>query len=126
MIALTKYKGIIDGKPVHIATVTAEGNPNLAVASDVKVLDDTHLVISVNEMVRTQENIQHNSKVVITAFDDDWKGVRIFGDAKFYDSGEYYEICRKTFFGNGEVSPFGATKPKGTIVVTVAEAKEYV
>ena len=126
MVALTKYKEIIDGKPVHIATVTAEGNPNLAVASDVKVLDDEHLVISVNEMVRTQENIQHNPKVGMTACDEDWKGVRIFGEAKFYDSGEYYEICRETFFGNGEVSPFGATKPKGAIVVKVAEAKEYV
>lgn len=126
MTALTKYQAIINGKPVHIATVTADGDPNLAVASDVKVLDDAHLVISVNEMVRTQKNIQHNPKVVMTAFDKDWKGVRIFGEAKFYDSGEYYEICRKTFFGNGEVSPFGATKPKGVIVVTVAETKEYV
>jgi len=123
---LEKYKAIIDGKPVHIATVTAEGNPNLAVASDVKVMDGKNLVISVNEMVRTQENIQHNPKVVITAFDEDWKGVRIFGEAKFYETGKYYDLCRETFFGNGEVSPFGATKPKGAILVTVNDVMEYV
>ena len=126
MVVLTRYKEIIDGKPIHIATVTTDGDPNLAVASDVKVLDDEHLVISVNEMVRTQENVRHNPKVVITAFDQNWKGVRVFGEAKFYDSGEYYEICERTFFGNGEVSPFGVTRPKGAIVVTATDAKEYV
>ncbi len=126
MPTLTQYQAIIDGKPVHIATVTPEGDPNLAVASDVKVLDGAHLVISVNEMTHTQENIQYNSRVVMTAFDKDWKGVRIFGEAKFYESGKYYDICERTFFGNGEVSPFGATKPKGAIVVTATDVKEYV
>ena len=126
MPTLTQYKGIIDGKPIHIATVTPNSNPNLAVASDVKVLDGKRLVISVNEMAHTQENIQHNPKVIITAFDKDWKGIRIFGAAKFYSDGEYYELCEKTFFSNGEVSPFGATKPKGAIVVEVAQLEKYV
>lgn len=126
MPALLEFQEILNGKPIHIATVTPEGNPNLAVASDVKVLDDNHLLISVNEMTRTQENIQANPQVVITAFDDDWKGVRIFGKAKFYEDGEYYDLCEKTFFGNGEVSPFGATKPKGAIVVEASAVKEYV
>ena len=126
MPTLTKYREIIDGKPIHIATVTPDGNPNLAVASDVKILDDGHLLISANEMTRTPENIKANPKVIITAFDPDWKGVRIFGEAKFYESGEYYDLCEQTFFSQGEVSPFGATKPKGAIVVEVVEAKEYV
>lgn len=126
MPTLTEYQKIIDDKPIHIATVTPEGHPNLAVASDVKVLDDSHLLISVNEMNRTQENIQKNPRVVITAFDPDWKGVRIFGTAQFYEDGEYYDLCEKTFFGKGEVSPFGTTKPKGAIVVEAAEVKEYV
>lgn len=46
MATLTKYKEIIDGKPIHIATVTPNNHPNLAVASDVLVLDDNHLLIS--------------------------------------------------------------------------------
>lgn len=37
MATLTQYQEIINSKPVHIATVTAEGDPNLAVATDVKV-----------------------------------------------------------------------------------------
>lgn len=126
MTTLTEYKEIINSKPIHIATVTPDNHPNLAVASDVLVLDDNHLLISVNEMTRTQANIQQNPQVVITAFDPDWRGVRVFGTAKFYDSGEYYDLCTKTFFSKGEVSPFGATKPKGAILVETTDVKEYV
>lgn len=71
MPQLTDYQNIINGKPIHIATVTSSGDPNLAVASDVQVLDDERLLISVNEMMHTQENIKVNPKVVITAFDKD-------------------------------------------------------
>lgn len=122
---LLDYKELIDGNPMHIATVNKENNPNLAVASDVKVIAENKIIISVNEMVNTQENIQYNQNVVITTFDKDYKGLRIYGKAQYYADGEYYDICEKTFFGNGEVSPFGATKPKGAIVVTVDEAAKY-
>lgn len=123
---LTKYQDLINGKPIHIATVTPSGDPNLAVASDVEVLDDNHLLISANEMVHTIENIIQNPKVVITAFDKDWKGVRIFGTANFYETGEYYDLCKRKFFSKGEITPFGATKPKGAIVVKVTDLKDFV
>lgn len=123
---LFEYKELIDGNPLHIATINKDNNPNLSVASDVKVIEENKLIISVNEMVNTQENIQYNPNVVLTSFDKDWKGLRIFGTAEFFTEGEYYGICEKTFFSNGEVSPFGATKPKGAIVVTVNKMAEYV
>lgn len=123
---LLDYKELIDGKPIHIATVNKENNPNLAVASDVKIIDNNKLVISVNEMRNTQENIKRNPNVVITVFDNDYKGLRIFRTAEYFETGEYYDICQKTFFGNGEISPFGATKPKGAILVTIKNMAEYV
>ena len=43
----------------------------------------------------------------------------------FYDSGEYYDFCNNTFFSNNKVSPFGATKPKGAIVVITKKIEEY-
>ena len=49
---LFEYKELIDGKPMHIATVNSENNPNLAVASDVWVIEENKLIISVNEMVK--------------------------------------------------------------------------
>ena len=64
--------------------------------------------------------------VVLTVFDNDYKGLRIFGKANYYTDGKYYDFCMKTFFGNGEVTPFGATKPKGAIVVNVAKVEKLV
>jgi len=122
---LFEYKELIDGKPMHIATVNSENNPNLAVASDVRVIEKNKLIISVNEMVNTQNNIQYNPNVVLTVFDENYKGLRIFGTANFFTNGKYYDFCKNTFFGNGEVSPFGATKPKGAIVVTITNIAKY-
>ena len=61
---LFEYKDLIDGKPMHIATVNKSNNPNLAVASDVKVIENDKIIISVNEMVNTQENIQLRSTFI--------------------------------------------------------------
>lgn len=123
---LFEYKDLIDGKPMHIATVNKENNPNLAVASDVKVIESNKIIISVNEMINTQNNIQYNNNVVLTVFNEKYEGLRIFGIAQFYTNGKYFDFCKKNFFGNGEVSPFGATEPKGAIVVTVSKADKYV
>lgn len=119
---LFDYKGLIDGKPIHIATVNSSNNPNLSVASDVRVIEKNKIIISVNEMNNTQKNIEYNSNVVLTAFK---VGLRIFGKGQFYTDGEYYEFCNNTFFSNGEVTPFGATKPKGAIVVKVEKIEEF-
>lgn len=123
---LFEYKDLIDGKPMHIATVNKDNNPNLSVASDIKVIAENKLVISVNEMVNTQKNIQYNHNVVLTVFNEKYEGLRMFGTAEFYSDGEYYELCKNTFFSNGEVSPFGATKPKGALVVTVDKVAKYI
>lgn len=122
---LFSYKNLIDGKPMHIATVNKENNPNLAVASDVRVIDENKIIISINEMVNTQKNIEYNHNVVLTVFNDKYEGLRIWGIANYYESGEYYDFCSNTFFANGETTPFGATKPKGAIVVTIKKLEEY-
>ena len=123
---LFQYKDLIDGKPMHIATVNKDNNPNLAVAADIKVIDNNKIIVSVNEMVNTPKNIQYNNNVVLTVFNENCEGLRIFGTAEFYESGLYFDLCRNTFFSNGEVTAFGATEPKGAIVITVNEVFEYV
>lgn len=95
---LFDYKDLIDGKPIHIATVNSNNNPNLSVASDVKIIEEDKIIVSVNEMNNTQKNIEYNQNVVITAFNKEWVGLRIFGKAQFYTNGEYYDFCHKTFF----------------------------
>lgn len=122
---LFNYKDLINDKPMHIATVNKNNNPNLSVASDVRVIEENKIIISVNEMVNTQENIQYNPNVVLTIFDKNYKGLRIFGNAKFFADGKYYDFCKNTFFSNNDVTPFGATKPKGAIVVTINNVQNF-
>lgn len=122
---LFEYTDLINDKPMHIATVRANNNPNLSVASDVRVIDNDKIIISVNEMNNTQRNIKNNPNVVLTVFNKDWIGLRIFGEATFYLDGEYYDFCQNTFFANNETTPFGATKPKGAIVVKVVKIEEF-
>lgn len=122
---LLDYKEQIDNKPTHIATVSKDNKPNLAVASNIRVIDENRLVISINEMNNTQNNIQYNDNVALTVFNDKWVGLRMFGKGKFYESGEYYDFCFKTFFPNGKVSPCGATRPKGALVITIEKIEEY-
>lgn len=122
---LLDYKELIDGKPMHIATINSDNNPNLSVASDIRVLEEDKIIISVNEMNNTQRNISYNSNVVLTVFNEEWVGLRMYGKAKFYEDGEYYDFCNKTFFSNGEVTPFGATKPKGAIVINIEKVEEF-
>lgn len=52
---LFDYKELIDGRPIHIATVNNSNNPNLSVASDVRVIEKDKIIISVNEMNNTQK-----------------------------------------------------------------------
>ena len=122
---LFEHENLINNKPIHIATVNNKNNPNLSVASDVRVIEKNKIIISVNEMNNTQINIEYNPNVVITVFNDEWVGLRIFGTAKFYSDGEYYDFCQNTFFGNDEVTPFGATKPKGAIVVSIDKIEKF-
>lgn len=122
---LFDYTELINDKPIHIATINSNNNPNLCVVSDVRVIDKNKIIISVNEMNNTQKNIQYNDNVVITAFNNDWVGLIMYGKAIFYNDGEYYDFCKNTFFSNNEVTPFGATKPKGAIVVTLDKIEDY-
>lgn len=124
MINLLEKKEIIESNPMHIATVSADNKPNLSVASDVRVIEKNKIIISHNEMINTPKNILTNNNIVLTTFNEKWEGLRMTGVANYYTDGEYYDFCKRTFFGNGEISAFGATKPKGAIVITIEKVEE--
>ena len=111
-ITLTSYVDLIEGNPCHIASVAPGGVANLAVASDIKVLDDKTILISNNEMEHTPDNILANASVVLTSFNEAWAGLRITGNAKYYISGKYFKICDQLFKSD-------KATPKGAIVIKV-------
>ena len=122
---LFKYVNLINDKPIHIATVNNENKPNIAVASNVRIIEKNKIIISVNEMVNTQKNIKNNPNVVMTIFNEEWVGLRIFGKAEFYTDGEYYDFCYNTFFKNNKKVLLSGKKLKGAIVVTVEKIEDY-
>ena len=115
-VKLMGFVNLIEENPCHIATVNADGAPNLSVASDIKVLDDETILISNNEMIHTPDNIVSNHNVVLTSFSDKWAGVRLTGIASYHTKGEYFDICNKHF--NNETAT-----PKGAIIVKVTKVE---
>lgn len=111
-VKLTNYKQLIEGNPCHIATIRNGNFPNLSVASDIKVLDDTTILISNNEMINTPNNIVENCNIVLTSFNSKWAGIRLTGEAEYYTNGKYFDICNQYF--NNETAT-----PKGAIIVKV-------
>ncbi len=115
-IKLETIKNLIECHPMHIATITKESHPNLAVVSDIKVLDNKTLLLSNNEMIHTPDNIQNNPNVVLTSFNEKWAGVRITGKAKYYTKGKYFELCDELF--NNDTAT-----PKGVIIIKVTKVE---
>ncbi|MCP9332685.1 pyridoxamine 5'-phosphate oxidase family protein [Lentilactobacillus hilgardii] len=106
-------KDLIAGELSYIATVDADGNPDVGPKISMRVLDDEHLIY--NEMTggQTQANINDNGKVIVaTANAKALKGFRFGGTAKLYTDGPYYEQAEKWAEGKFPV-------PKGAGVINI-------
>ena len=113
---IKKFATLIEGKPCHIATVSYENKPNIAVASDIHILDEKHILIYQNEMMHTPDNIITNKYVMLTSFNDKWVGLRLSGIAFYYTEGKHMELCNKLF--NNETAT-----PKGVIIVEITKVE---
>lgn len=111
-----RFTTLIEGNPCYIATVSYENKPNIAVASDIHILDEKHILISQNEMIHTPENILNNKYVVLISFNDKWGWLRLSGIAFYYTEGKYMEVCNKLF--NNETAT-----PKGVIIVEITKVE---
>jgi hypothetical protein len=115
---LSEYQNLLENNPLSIATTNGE-QPNIATASDVKVVSDNQLLISHNEMIKTVVNITTagGGGVCIMAFDKNWQGVRIYGTAEYFDSGKWFDKVKKLFANE-------RTSPKGAILVTAEKVEK--
>ncbi len=112
MLNLYQFTDLLEKNPLTIATVNDNGQPNLAVAADVKVISENQLLIAHNEMIKTITNIKNQEKICITSFNQDWQGIRIYGKAEYFNNGPYFEQIVKLF-----TTP--DNNPKGAILITV-------
>lgn len=111
MSNLYQFAEILENNPLTLATVDIAGQPNLAVVADVKIISENQLLIAHNEMVKTIINIKNQPKVCLTCFNKDWQGVRIYGEASYFDDGRYFEQIAN-IFGTA------TNHPKGAILIT--------
>ena len=113
---LNNYKKLIENNPCHIATINDDNTPNLAVASDIKNLNNKIILISNNEMIHTPDNIIRNNNVVMTSFNGKWAGLRITGIINYQTKGQFFDKCNNLF--NNDTAT-----PKGAIIIEVTKVE---
>lgn len=87
-------KKLIETNPNALATVGTNCEPNVIAVAFVKVVSPTELLISDNFMRQTLKNLTRNKKVGIAVWDRKWKGCKIAGTARYYDSGKWAKLVK--------------------------------
>ena len=82
-----------------------------------KVVGTNQILISHSEMIKTVDNIKANPAICLTTFDQDWKGVRMYGQAQYHTTGKWHQMAKKLFTTD-------KSTPKGAIIVTVDSLEE--
>jgi len=113
---MNDIKKLLSENPTIIAT-SDNDLPNISIASDVVLIDEKTILISHNEMIKTIENIKQNQNIALLCLDKNYVGVRIFGKAEYYTSGNFFNKVVELFKNE-------KTDPKGAIVVKIKEVKE--
>ena len=90
---LLNYKELIENNPCHIATVNSNKEPNLSVASDIKILDKNIILISNNEMINTPDNIVSNENIVHYAL-----GLKPWQDDKVFLASHFWDYAKDSLF----------------------------
>lgn len=120
MAQLTQeMKDLVAAQQCFIATVNADGTPNVGPKRSTRVLDDEHLVFNEITGKQTWANIQRGSKVAIAVVDrEKLQGYRFVGTPSAITSGELYERTVAMLQKAGITAPLKA-------IVTVKVEKIY-
>ena len=104
-----------------IATVCADGTPNLSPKGTADVWDDDHLYFADLRSPQTIRNLRLNPAMEINVVDQ-WvrKGYRFKGTAEVVTEGELYERGLVTLASNRDVDP---ARVKAIVIMKVVDAK---
>lgn len=91
-----EMKELIKVQLAYIATVDANGNPNIGPKRTMRVLDDTHLIFCENTDGQHHANIKANGKISVAFVDREAnKGFRFSGKATSYTEPEKMDLTAK-------------------------------
>ncbi|MGC2111484.1 MAG: pyridoxamine 5'-phosphate oxidase family protein [Candidatus Korobacteraceae bacterium] len=97
MISIPKYvQDFLPGKLAWVATVSADGEPNVTPKGSLKVIDENHVMFADLFSLKTRKNLLENNKVAVTVADPATaKGYQLKGTAEVVDSGPLFENTGK-------------------------------
>ena len=80
------------GHNVWVATVAADGMPNVSIKGSGALLDDEHLYFADMFSHKTRENIEHDARVAVGIHDPERKlAMQVKGRAELIDHGEEFD-----------------------------------
>ena len=80
------------GHNVWVATVDADGMPNVSIKGSGALLDDEHLYFADMFSRKTRENLALNGRVAVGIYDPETKvALQVKGDAELIDSGPVFD-----------------------------------
>jgi predicted pyridoxine 5'-phosphate oxidase superfamily flavin-nucleotide-binding protein len=102
-----KMKEMIATQQCFIATVNADGTPNVAPKRSTRVLSDDSLIFTEGTGGATYANIKRGSKVSVAVVNRDIiDGYRFIGDAFLQDNGELFDAAVAASAKSGRPKPF--------------------
>jgi uncharacterized protein len=117
MVKLTvEMKEMINTQQCFIATVNADGTPNVAPKRSTRVLSDSSLIFTEGTGGATFANIKRGSKVAVAVVNRDIvDGYRFIGIATLQESGELYESAAASSIKMGRPKPFAV------VIINISE-----
>lgn len=118
-VNLLNFEDLLLHNPVHIATVSKNGDANLSIATATHIVDDNTFLICNKQMENTPDNVLANGKIVLTCFNKNFEGIRLSGIASYETSGAMFDLVLNKYSG-------GRSTVKGCIVIKIFKIEELV
>ena len=117
MAKLTQeMKEMVTNQQCFIATVNADGTPNVAPKRSTRVLSDESLIFTEGTGGATYSNIKRGSKVAVAVVNREIvDGYRFIGEVTLLESGDLYDAAAVNS------TKLGRPKPFGVCVINISE-----
>ena len=111
-----ELQAFVKGKLGWVATVGADGEPNVTPKGTIQVLDESTLIFADLFSQKTRANLMQNPKIAVTLVDPEkGLGYQFKGTAALIDAGPLYETVRAQI----EASPKALPAPTYVAKITV-------
>ncbi len=104
----------------YVASVSADGTPNVSPKGSIAVLDDDHLVFAEIMSPHTRQNLQENARVaVFVCKPEKFKGFQFKGTAELSSEGAVFDMLVQTIKDKKLPVP----PPKHAVTIRVDEVR---